>query len=388
MKVGVVTWFSYENYGTKLQAIALQEYLKKIGAEPILLNFTPPEEVQNKKKKTWTKKCEELTSIKDLLIKIHNKCYRYAENIGRSKYKREIDERKNKFKEIISSMCVLSEEIDTVEKYINICNQMDCLIFGSDQIWNPNWFHPFYYADFNAIRTKKIAYAASIGVSEISEERKNSYRKSLASFHSIGIREKTGQQIIREVCTQNVEQVVDPTLLHTRDEWDTLLRIKQEEADSSEDYICVYFLGENLKHWKTVYSIAKRENLKVKIIPNVGSSYLRKGQVLANASVQDFVKTIRNAKYIFTDSFHATVFSVLYNCNFYTFERFSSGNELSQNSRIFDFLSSLNLEKRILGYNTFEIREVSKIDYEVINEKLHELIQKSKDFLNKSMRVK
>lgn len=385
MKVGVVTWFSYENYGTKLQAIALQEYLKKIGAEPILINFTPPEEVQNIKKKTWKEKIKELASIKDVLKKFHNKCYQYAEIIGRKKYEKELIERRIKLKEIISGMCVLSEKIDSVEKYINTCNQMDCLIFGSDQIWNPNWFHPFYYADFNEIGTKKVAYAASLGVSEIREEIKNSYRKSLVSFHSIGIREKTGQQIIQEVCIQNVEQVLDPTLLHTKDEWDILLRIKQDEADCGEDYICVYFLGENLNHWKTVYSIAKKENLKVKIIPNIGSSYLRKGQVLANASVQDFVTTIKNARYIFTDSFHATVFSVLYNCNFYTFERFASGNELSQNSRIFDFLSSLNLGKRILRYNTFEIYETNKIDYEVVNEKLETLINRSKFFLNKSI---
>lgn len=388
MKVGIITWFTYENYGTKLQAIALQRYLKNKKLNPVLLNFAPPETEGGEAPSSFFLKYKDIRNIKVLAKKIKNKGYYFVEKIGRRKYKQELIERSKKLNDIILDKCVLSEKIVTVNEYINVCNDMDCLIFGSDQIWNPNWFHPYYYANYKEIVVNKMAYAPSIGVTEIGDSQKEKYRKSLETFSKIGVREKTGKQIIQELYEGTVENVVDPTLLHTKEEWKQILDLEKTNTDTQEKYICVYFLSENAKHWKAVYSLAKREKLKVKIIPYVGTSFLRKGDVIASTSVQDFISIIENAQYVITDSFHATVFSVIFNREFYTLERFDSKNLLSQNSRIYDFLSEIELEKRILPFNTSKIDYSERINYNIINGKLENLIKKSKEFLNDLVEVK
>lgn len=388
MKIGIITWFTYENFGTKLQAIALQKYLKDNKHTPILLNFEPPENEKIEEEGNILKKYKNIENKKLIIQKIKNKVYNFIEEIGRRKYKNELLERSRKFRDIIRDNCVLSERIGTSKEYINACNEMDCLLFGSDQIWNPNWFHPFYYANYEEIVVKKVAYAPSIGVTEIKNFQKEKYRKSLETFSKIGVREKTGKQIIQELYEGTVEHVVDPTLLHTKEEWRQILDLEKTDTSTQEKYICVYFLSENTKHWKVVYTLAKREKLKVKIIPYVGTSFLRKGDVVASASVQDFVSIIENAQYVITDSFHATVFSVIFNREFYTLERFDSKNLLSQNSRIYDFLSEIELEKRILPFNTSKIDYSERINYNIINGKLESLIKKSKEFLNDLVEVK
>lgn len=386
MKIGIITWFTYENFGTKLQAIALQKYLKDNKHTPILINFDPPKNKKIEVESNIIKKYKSIKNKKLIIKKVINKIYNFSEKLGRRKYKNELLERSRKFKNIIRDNCMLSEKIITKEEYINICNAMDCLVFGSDQIWNPNWFHPFYYACYEEIIVKKVAYAPSIGVAEIKDFQKESYQKSLESFSRIGIRETTGKYIIQELYKDIVEQVVDPTLLHTQNEWMKILKLKNTNADLQEKYICVYFLGENSKHWKMVYSLAKKEKLKIKIIPCVGTSFLRRGEVVANASVQDFVELIGNAQYVITDSFHATVFSVIFNRNFYTVERFQSKDCLSQNSRIYDFLEGIELTERIIPFNSSCINNFKKIDYDMVNKKLEVLIKKSKEFLDNSWR--
>lgn len=388
MKIGIITWFTYENFGTKLQAIALQKYLKDNKHTPILMNFEPPENEKIEVKSHIINNYKNIENKKLIIKKVKNKIYNFIEKIGRRKYKNELLERSRNFKDIIRDNCILSERIESKKEYINACNEMDCLVFGSDQIWNPNWFHPFYYANYEEIVVKKVAYAPSIGITEINNPQKESYQKSLESFSRIGIREKTGKKIIQELYKGTVEQVVDPTLLHTQDEWRQMLGVQQSHDNHPEKYICVYFLGENMKHWKMVYSLARKEKLKVKIIPCVGTSFLRRGVVVANATLHEFVEIISNAQYVITDSFHGTVFSVIFNRNFYTVERFNSKDSLSQNSRIFDFLSEIDLIERIIPFDSSRIDDVKKIDYDMVNKRLDILIKKSKEFLDKLVEEK
>lgn len=387
MKIGIVTWFTYENYGTKLQAIALQKYLREKGFDAILMNFTPPEmtEDNDNSEKRLLKKGMELHNINIVFRKVYGRIYRYANLIAQKKYRKELCVKSARLNDIINNICVLSDKIITKEDYVKVCSQMDCLIFGSDQIWNPNWLHPFYYAHFEEIRTKKIAYAPSIGVNQIEIKRQKEYKEILKHFSTIGIREKTGQQIIQELYVGKVEQVVDPTLLHTKEEWNKILNIPLNEKGSTEKYIVVYFLGDNPKHWEATYNLAKREKLKIKIIPCVGLEYLKRGEIVADAGVEEFVKLIQDAIYVVTDSFHATVFSVIYNRNFYVFERFDPKDAKSQNSRIIDFLSDIDLEKQIIPFNSTIIKDDGRIDYSMVNKKLAVLIETSKDFLSKSI---
>ena len=371
MKIGIITWFTYENYGTKLQAVALQQYLRNLNYEVQLINFNPPD-VENviKNKSTLAKK-------------IQNRYNMYVQKLANKKYSKELDTRSKRFEDIISENCILTDKIRNNSEYINVCNQFDVLICGSDQIWNPNWYHPFYYANFEEIKTPRIAYAPSIGTSHIYEKVKENVSQSANRFLAIGMREQAGVEAIRKLTSKPVKKVVDPTLLLDKESWKKTLNIY--EGSKSEDYICCYFLGENKNHWKAVYKYAKKHNLKIKIIPQQAAAYMRKGTIEASAGIKEFVELIANAKYVFTDSFHATVFSVIFNKEFHVFERFDSKSATSQNSRIHNFLETVGLDKHLITFNSNDIPDVEDINYKDVNDKLKKEIQKSTQFLREAI---
>lgn len=371
MKIGIITWFTYENYGTKLQAIALQQYLRNLNHEVQLVNFNPPD-VDNVVKNKST-----------LIKKIQNKYNMCVGKLVNKKYCKELYARSKRFEDVISENCILTDKIRNDSEYINICNQFDVLICGSDQIWNPNWYHPFYYADFEEIKTPRIAYAPSIGTSYIYDKVKENVLHSVSKFLAIGMREQTGVEAIKELTAKPVKKVVDPTLLLDKDAWKKILNIYTESK--SEDYICCYFLGENKKHWKAVYRYAKKYDLNIKIIPQHTAAYMRKGTIEASAGIKEFVELIANAKCVFTDSFHAIVFSVIFNKEFQVFERFDSKSSTSQNSRIYDFLRTVGLDKHLITFNSDNIPYIGNIDYEDVNNKLEKEIHESTQFLREEI---
>lgn len=372
MKIGIITWFTYENYGTKLQALALQGYLKKQGYSVKLLNFQPPtvEESRNK------------TSIKQKII---NKKKAFDNQRAQKKYAQQFKKRSIAFKEIIEENCKLTQPINDDQKYIEIANDFDILICGSDQIWNPNWFHPYYFAGFEEIKAVKIAYAPSIGVKKIGENEKIKIQKCIKDFAAIAMREKSGQVEIQKLTNLNVKQVLDPTLLMNANEWEKILKIKS--TNENEPYVCCYFLGDNKKHWNAVFNYAKQKDMKVKIIPQQGPAYFKNGEVQASAGVDNFVELIKNAKIVFTDSFHATVFSVIFHKDFYVFERFQETESGSQNSRIYDFLKLVNLRKRLIKFNTNIIGIQTPIDYSKIENILKNEINESKMYLKEAIKI-
>lgn len=371
MKIGIITWFTYENYGTKLQALALQEYLKKQGYSVELLNFQPPTVERINK-----------TSIKQKII---NKKKAFDNQRAQKKYAEQLQKRSIAFKKIIEENCKLTQPITNEQEYIEIANGFDLLICGSDQIWNPNWFHPYYFAGFEEIKVPKIAYAPSIGVKKIGEKEKIRIQKCIKDFSTIAMREKSGQVEIQKLTDLNVREVLDPTLLMNANEWEKILKIKS--INENKPYVCCYFLGDNKKHWNAVLDYAKQKNMKVKIIPQQGSAYFKNGEVKASAGVDDFVKLIKNAKIIFTDSFHATVFSTIFHKDFYVFERFQEIESASQNSRIYDFLKLVDLKERLIKFNTNIIRIQTPINYSKTENILKNKINESKIYLKEAIKI-
>lgn len=372
MKIGIITWFTYENYGTKLQALALQEYLKKQGCSVELLNFQPPAVEGNISK----------TTIKQKII---NKKKAFDNQRAQKKYAKQLRKRSIALKKIIEENCRLTKPITNTQEYIEIANDFDLLICGSDQIWNPNWFHPYYFAGFEEIKVPKIAYAPSIGVKEIGEKEKIKIQKCIKDFTAIAMREKSGQVEVQKLTDLNVKQVLDPTLLMNEDEWEKILKLKS--TNENESYICCYFLGDNKKHWDAVLNYAKQKDMKVKIIPQQGTAYFKNGEVQASAGVNDFVELIKNAKIVFTDSFHAIVFSTIFHKDFYVFERFRETENGSQNSRIYDFLKLIDLRERLIKFNTNIIEIETSIDYEKTENILKNEINESKRYLKEAIKI-
>ncbi|MDY5232267.1 MAG: polysaccharide pyruvyl transferase family protein [Faecalicoccus sp.] len=366
MKIGIITWFRYENYGTKLQAIALQNYLRRYGHNVQMIDFpVPSSQRPHKKKKILTR----------VYGRISYEILKYAHK----RYNSQLARKTLKMEQVINEQCIVTDPIKTDEDYVNICNQFNLLICGSDQIWNPNWYHPYYYADFPEIKAKKISYAPSIGIREIPEKKKELIGKSLKSFSLITVRENKASALLETIIGYKPQKVLDPTMLLTKEQWINLFSLKIKKK---QRYILCYFLSDNRNHWTVVRKLAKEKNMSIRIIAQTGFSYFYKGRKYMDAGVKEFLDLILNADYILTDSFHGTVFSLLFEKEVYTFERFQDDQFFSQNDRVRELMDEFEISDHLLKYNTRRITCVPPINYITVDHRLSQLREKSATILN------
>ena len=360
-KIGVVTWYEGPNYGTVLQALAMQLYLKSLGYDPYLVNYKVPY-IPNKTNKR---------NLKDIISKIIIRLYKKLHsNI--------IQRKQQDLKNIILNNCNMTELVKNDNDYIKICNCFDTLIFGSDQIWNPNWFHPYYYGYYKDIHCNLISYASSFGVNEIPKDKKNKIIDAIRRFNYISVREKKGFSIINKIVKKECSIVGDPTLLIEKEDWNKLC-ISNKVPNC--DYILCYMLNDNFNHWKAIKRFAKKKKLPFYIITYGGYSYLQSKNIITDANIGDFLDLIKNAKYIITDSFHGSIFSLIFEKQFILFERHNPHNSVSQNSRLYNLMDVVGLENRIVKYNKNKIDEINRIDYSKVNARINILKNKSKKYL-------
>ncbi|WP_367333046.1 polysaccharide pyruvyl transferase family protein [Limosilactobacillus sp.] len=362
-KIGVITWFRYENYGTVLQAVALQEYLKSQKVLPSLIETPKIEVSRRKKKRSVGFRIKRKLSLKYILLK----------------YGKYLKVRTQRFHNAIYGKYDIQPVKDN---FSDTCNKFDLLICGSDQIWNPDWFNDYYFANFPRIVVPKISYAPSFGVGKLPATLLGSYYNALKQFKRLSVREKSSQKEIQETLGINCSMVVDPVLLVSNNKWLSLIK---QETVKDEGYAFCYLLGENNNHWKAVQLYAKNHNLKLKIIPMQPNSFLKRGKKIYDAGPSDFLKSIANASIIFTDSFHASVFSIIFHKPFYVFERTPKGKKGSQNSRIYNLLKVTGLEQRLISYGSRKVGERGNVNYYHVFDKLDPIIKSSKEYLNNAI---
>ncbi|MDA3769084.1 polysaccharide pyruvyl transferase family protein [Streptococcus thermophilus] len=371
MKIGIITWFTGPNYGTNLQAIALQYFLHQQGNDVSIINYdvAPP----------TVKNCG-----RNIIEKIKNQPHKYLTKYALYKYKAQILNRNKKMVSEIQKNCNFTDRIQSEEELIENCNKFDLLICGSDQIWNPNWYNKFYYADYPEILTPRISYAPSLGVNNIPKDKLREIIRGLKKFDAISVREEKGADILTPYLEEKPSVVLDPTFLLSEDDWASIFPLKNDHE--SNDYVLAFFLAENKQHFRATQDFAKRHNLKYIIVPYVGISYLQKGEKLAGTSSGDLLNLIRNAKYVITDSFHITVFSLIHKKQFYTFQRFKEDAYSSQNVRITNLLKLVHLENRMIPYEMTSIMDLEDINYIEKSSIMKREISKSMEFLLTSIK--
>lgn len=192
---------------------------------------------------------------------------------------------------------------------------------------------------FVSSKKNKIAYAASVGKAELTNKQKKIFKEHLADFCGISVREESALQMVKEISPVKAEWVLDPTLLLSREEWDEICAPRAVDGK----YVFCYFLGVDKNQEKTASDFAKKNNLKLTVIRNFQSGYLNDADKLQNVSPEKFVSLIKHAEYVFTDSFHATVFSNIYNKEYFVFER--AGHK-GMNSRIYSLIKLFGNEER------------------------------------------
>lgn len=210
MKIAILTWLHNGNYGTLLQAYALQRFLRREGYDVSNINYKPStiEKAKN-------------------LIKCHNSFSLFKEKFDGYLSKKQgqpelLCQRNKAFEQFLSKNFNLTKQYSKPNELTELSGKYDAYICGSDQIWSPMLLNPVYYFNFLSENERRYAYACSFGVSEIPSKKMKIIREYLEKFVEISVREKTGVKIVKTLIGKNVSMNVDPTLLLEHEEWNEL----------------------------------------------------------------------------------------------------------------------------------------------------------------------
>lgn len=355
-KVGIITIYDNSNFGNRLQNYATQECIKKLRLESVTLKNLRR---CNEKPKNFIDKIK-ITLI--FIIKI-------IQNYFKKTKKERNFEKFNKEYINLSKGYITANNAKCIEK------KYDYFLVGSDQVWNPK-FKRMSYIDLLGFtdKNKKASFAASFGIAKLNEEEKSKFKKYISDYEYVSVRENEGKEIIENICnTKKVEVLLDPTMILDTTEWDKI--IKKPNCLKSKKYILLYFLGKMEKEWQDeIDKIAKKYECDVINILDKNSDFY-------NIRPDEFVYLEKNAFLVCTDSFHSTVFAILYKRPFIVFERITKSTNM--NSRLNTLLKKFKLES-----NKFD-EEIDKIDlenmYKNVDNILKEERKKSMNYLKKAL---
>lgn len=370
INVGIITYHSAYNFGSYLQAFATQEIVRKLGYEATIINYR----MKNQKKfySAFRLKYGIKVLIKDVLL-IPFLC------------KRKI--REKKYEDCILRLS-LTKEICEPEEFKYFSEKFDCYLSGSDQIWNKHsceldnvdwkYMHPYLLTFTDK---KKISYASSTASMDDSEIDK--IVPYIVNFNHLSFREQITADCISNKIGKPVDKVLDPTLLITKDEWEKLFDLKK----NNKKYIFYYSLDgypNVLKYLNILVDISKSSGCKVKVItPFLSFKSKRYLEFIYDAGPVDFLDLIYNATLVVTDSYHGTLFSIIFEKIFYSI----SDGERS-NIRKDQILKDLELSDHIIK-NEDDMKKIrlqyNRLEYKCIKEKLQLLRCKSIEYLDKSI---
>ena len=355
--VGLATPFITDNFGTKLQAYALQRFLDLHGIDNEIINYRFEEKIIDPRK---------------LLLP------------NRAAYKKEEKARKKAFKEDPGYMCAMAVRRSVMDAFVrdNLRLSERCgtlkqagalaekryssVVCGSDQIWLPSHILERYYTlEFVPDGIKRIAYAPSFGVNDMPGYIKKDCINALRKFDSISVRERSGAEIAKEITGGPCAVAADPTLLLTREAWRDA--VKNTPVRTDKGYALGYFIGGSSGKRLIAENWAHSNGLEFIMLPGgTSSSILDKeyaDRLFYDAGPFDFIKLIENADAVFTDSFHGSVFSIIFGKPLFCFERFRKGDAVSTNSRIYSLLEMAGMKNRLVSSSNIDLSAAGKTDY-------------------------
>ena len=357
MKIGIMTLFHDNyNYGAVLQAYALQKAIEKLGHNAEILDYDrtaePIDPVDNSIFSKIRKKLGSIEAYGD----VYNLTHLFA---SKSHYVIGITERKKRFQQFYQNHLKVS-------KYYNLGtvsasnNDFDAFVCGSDQVWRPGSFDPNYYLAYAAQGKRKISYAASLGVRELIKAAQQTMLPLIEGLDAISVREQEAAEILKKFGI-NAQVTLDPTLLWDRSFWED---IAADGGLEKREYILCYFIGENNANREIARKVSKKKGLPLVAIPGVSRILPYDFQYAdinkTEAGPDEFLGLIRDAAVVVTDSFHACVFSTVFNTPFVAVERFAQNDSNSMNGRIYDYLSMFGLGNQLVRKGDVIATEILK----------------------------
>lgn len=331
MKIGILTLPYNNNYGGYLQSYALMRILKEMGHQSILLYRRHDFDVRRHK---WNY----IKYFIKQLLKLHiPQAYRSPEYFHRMRGANMltfVDKYIEPKTQPIYSSSALYKEIKK--------HRLDAVILGSDQLWRPDYgpcIKDYFLTEISGNDIKKVSYAASFGnaAPSFTEEEKYSCGKAISEFTAVSVREKSGLDIIKRFGWKTKStpvQVLDPTMLLTAEDYDKELQTTNKNAKGK---IFCYVLDSNPSTKETINETAKELGKDIYEISDI-----QKGDSVL-PSIEEWLTAIRDADYVITDSFHGTVFSIIFQKQFVSLVNQQRGAE-----RFYDLLGDLKLTERCL----------------------------------------
>lgn len=375
MKTATITWTRYHNYGTSLQTYALQQFLKSRNIDNVVLSdlYISPivqgsflRRVKRRVCRFFHKSSDDISFDDSETILLYDKFLSEYVSV-------DMDVHRENLKEVGS--------------------RYDLFLCGSDQIWSlayQNSLDGYYFASFTD--KTKIAYADSLGVHSIPDYHIHQFISLLSSFSFISMREKNGCELVSKLLEKEVPWVVDPVLLLSENKWTSLI---EGIRNSVSDSVLAYFLSPNIWYLNYVRTYANERNLRLSIFIKADDSHANNvfekfADEMVVAGPLEFLSHIREARIFFTDSFHGSIFSILFNTRFVTFKRFSSGSYSGQNSRIESLFSLMGISKYFVDESSCNLIASllsETYDFKGMKDKLLPFIRSSEAFLDNALKI-
>lgn len=369
---------NHNNYGTTLQAYATVKVLQSLNYEVEIIRYNNKRTVVG----TLLALPEYIRSggKDELFIRINKKIkslylHKYHQNnVVRNKA---VEDFKESFFEPLCRYYDGYEELEKGSLNYDIC------LTGSDQLWHPMGFASgFYNLMFVDDSIPKISYASSFGVSVIPVHQIEGTKRYLERFNWVSVREQRGVEIIKSISNIVPDFVCDPVMLLTKDQWINFAA--SSKFDIKEPYIFCYFLGERKDIREYAMELKNRTKCKIVAMRHV-DKYIDADNNFGDyapydVSPMDFVFLLQNARYVLTDSFHGTIFSIILEKSFMTFYRVAPSRFGSTHSRIDSLLDKFQLKNRLFKSDIYtEINNL--IDYDEVRKIVDEFRTKSFNLL-------
>src|SRR5690554_5241835 len=374
MKIAILTQPLHTNYGGNLQNFALQKVLTDMGHEPVTIDRHHTVKLRTKLK---------LGYFKNLLM-------HFLKGTPKPLWKSYFSSKKEQaylrqdITAFIDAYITKTPRLysDKAVQAIFKENNFEAVIVGSDQCWRPMYSPNIYtyYLDFlkDNKEIKKLAYAASFGTDqwEYTEEQTARCKKLIQQFDLVIVREKAAVNLVTEKLNKDAEFVLDPTLLLSKEDYIELF-VGKNLPDNKGIY--TYILDDS--DWKTQVVETAKETLGLPQFSNQHNKHTVNSEKIP--SIESWIKGFADADFVITDSFHGTVFSIIFNKPFISLVNVNRGA-----SRFESILDGLGLENRLVTY--FDEKQTenlycAEINWQVVNEKINKLKEHSNSFFKKQL---
>lgn len=344
-KAAIISLYGNSNYGNKLQNYSLQEVLKAEGVDTINIINVP----------CLNNRMIDFLEVFKFYLKGAIRFILSGDKLTSCVDPKDPDERKRNFMEF-------NKKINNSKHFFSFrrlreFDKFDFYFVGSDQIWNPIYGGLSDLDLLTFTKKKKVAISASFGGDEIPNIYRQKIERYISVFDAVSVREETAKKIIESIThRKDVDVLIDPTMMLRKEEWNKI--IKKPLGLTDDKFIVCYFLGTITQEYKdAIHSLAEANNCAIVDLSDNKSKFYSCGP-------SEFVFLIKNAECVCTDSFHASVFSVLYNRPFVVFKR--NGKYNGMGSRIKTLLSTFHMEDAQFSGNVQDI--VLKRDFTLANQ--------------------